>query len=213
MEVFADRTEELGPLSRRAGSVKLGEEGSGVAPRLETGRDVPEKGGRLEVVFVAAEAVPFAKTGGLADVIGALPPALERIGVGARVVIPCHRSAWSAGVAIEATGRPAVMQQALESVRPQGGIAVIAGNARQGEHWPLDPKQLNLGKRILGTWGGDNQPPDDFPRYQRLITTGQLNCEPFLANRYPLGDINRALDELEAGRVMRPIIEISESLD
>ncbi len=91
-------------MSRRAGSVKLGEEGSGVAPRLETGRDVPEKGGRLEVVFVAAEAVPFAKTGGLADVIGALPPALERIGVGARVVIPCHRSAWSAGVAIEATG-------------------------------------------------------------------------------------------------------------
>jgi starch synthase len=58
----------------------------------------------LEVVLIASEAVPFAKTGGLADVVGALPVALARAGVGARVVIPCHRSVWSAGVPIEATG-------------------------------------------------------------------------------------------------------------
>lgn len=110
-------------------------------------------------------------------------------------------------IAIEASGRPEVMQQAIESVRPQGGIAVIAGNAHHGEIWPLDPKQLNLGKRILGTWGGDNQPERDFPRYQRLIVSGQLRCEPFLAHRYSLADINRALDDLEAGRVARPLID------
>jgi S-(hydroxymethyl)glutathione dehydrogenase / alcohol dehydrogenase len=110
-------------------------------------------------------------------------------------------------VAIEATGRPEVMQLALEAVRPQGGIAVIAGNARHGEKWSLDPKQLNQGKRILGTWGGDNQPQQDFPRYQRLLTSGQLRCDHFLAHRYPLAAINQALEDLEAGRVARPLIE------
>lgn len=110
-------------------------------------------------------------------------------------------------IAIEATGRPAVMQQAIESVRAQGGVAVIAGNARHGEQWPLDPKQLNLGKKILGTWGGDNQPERDFPRYQRLIVSGQLHTEAFLKQRYSLDEVNRALDDLEAGRAARPLIE------
>lgn len=112
-------------------------------------------------------------------------------------------------IAIEASGRPAVMQYALEAVRSQGGLAVIAGNARQGEQWLLDPRQLNQGKHIVGTWGGDNQPQRDFPRYQQLLISGQLNCEPFLSNRYSLADINRALDDLESGRVARPLIEIS----
>ncbi len=110
-------------------------------------------------------------------------------------------------VAIEATGRPDVMQLALEAVRSQGGVAVIAGNARHGESWTLDPKQLNQGKRILGTWGGDNQPERDFPRYQRLLTSGQLCCDRFLDHRYPLTAINQALEELEAGRVARPLID------
>ena len=41
--------------------------------------------------MVAAEAVPFAKTGGLADVLGALPPALARLGWRVTIVIPRYR--------------------------------------------------------------------------------------------------------------------------
>jgi S-(hydroxymethyl)glutathione dehydrogenase/alcohol dehydrogenase len=103
------------------------------------------------------------------------------------------------------------MQQALDVVRPQGGIVVIAGNARYGEEWPLDPRQLNQGKRILGTWGGDNQPERDFPRYQRLLVSGQLRCDPFLKDRYSLEDVNRALDDLESGRALRPLIDFPEN--
>lgn len=36
------------------------------------------------------EAVPFAKTGGMADVIGALPFALKKLGVDCRVIIPYY---------------------------------------------------------------------------------------------------------------------------
>ena len=43
-----------------------------------------------KVLIVGAEATPFAKTGGLADVIGALPRALIGQGVDVRVVLPKH---------------------------------------------------------------------------------------------------------------------------
>lgn len=42
----------------------------------------------LKILFVASEAVPFAKTGGLADVAGALPKALKALGHEVIVVIP-----------------------------------------------------------------------------------------------------------------------------
>lgn len=44
------------------------------------------------ILFVASEAVPFVKTGGLGDVIGALPIELSSLGYNIKVVIPFYRS-------------------------------------------------------------------------------------------------------------------------
>ncbi|HEV3141236.1 MAG TPA: glycogen synthase GlgA [Vicinamibacterales bacterium] len=52
-------------------------------------RDAPE------VLLIGSEAQPFAKTGGLADVMGALPSALARAGWKATVAIPKYRGAGS----------------------------------------------------------------------------------------------------------------------
>ncbi len=43
---------------------------------------------KLNILFTASEVVPFEKTGGLADVAGALPKALERLGHNIIVVMP-----------------------------------------------------------------------------------------------------------------------------
>ena len=45
----------------------------------------------MNILIVASEAHPFIKTGGLGDVIGALPKALKDLGVDVRVVIPNYR--------------------------------------------------------------------------------------------------------------------------
>jgi starch synthase len=45
----------------------------------------------LSILMVASEAVPFAKTGGLADVAGALPVALGRLGHSVRMAVPRYR--------------------------------------------------------------------------------------------------------------------------
>ena len=42
----------------------------------------------MKVLIAGAEAVPFAKVGGLADVLGSLPAALRRLRVDARVILP-----------------------------------------------------------------------------------------------------------------------------
>ena len=46
----------------------------------------------MRVVMVAAECVPFAKAGGLGDVIGALPIQLERLGIEVSILLPRYRS-------------------------------------------------------------------------------------------------------------------------
>ena len=44
----------------------------------------------MNVLMVASECAPFVKTGGLADVVGALPAALARVDVDAKVVLPAY---------------------------------------------------------------------------------------------------------------------------
>ena len=45
----------------------------------------------MRVLICASEGAPFAKTGGLADVIGALPKALKQNGCDARVIMPYYK--------------------------------------------------------------------------------------------------------------------------
>jgi S-(hydroxymethyl)glutathione dehydrogenase / alcohol dehydrogenase len=111
-------------------------------------------------------------------------------------------------IAIEVSGRPDVMVQALRAVRRQGGTAVVVGNAHHGETLALDPRELNQGKRLLGTWGGDNVPDRDFPRYCRLIQSGRLNLAPLYSTPFRLSEINEALAALEQRQVARPLIDL-----
>ena len=44
----------------------------------------------MKILFTASECVPFVKTGGLADVVGALAPVLAAKGNDVRVMVPLY---------------------------------------------------------------------------------------------------------------------------
>jgi len=76
----------------------------------------------LNVLIAGSEAFPFAKTGGLGDVLGALPPALERLGHKPVLMIPAYREIRRCGLPIEDTG--------LRYAVPIGGKTVGGGLLR-----------------------------------------------------------------------------------
>ena len=62
-----------------------------------------DKGGFFmkKIIFVASEAVPFIKTGGLADVVGSLPKCFDKEYFDVRVMIPkylCIKEQWRNGM-------------------------------------------------------------------------------------------------------------------
>lgn len=58
----------------------------------------------MKILLASSEAVPFAKTGGLADVCGALPIELARLGHEPVLILPAYRHARYAGVPITPLG-------------------------------------------------------------------------------------------------------------
>ena len=58
----------------------------------------------MKLLFVASEMAPYAKTGGLADVMGALPAQLAGAGHDVRVVVPLYDSVDTKKVTFEAVG-------------------------------------------------------------------------------------------------------------
>lgn len=57
----------------------------------------------MKIAMIASEASPFAKTGGLADVLGTLSLALEQLGHQVTLILPAYRSALQRGFSLEET--------------------------------------------------------------------------------------------------------------
>ncbi len=96
-----------------------------------------------KILMVASEASPFAKTGGLADVIGGLPPALNKRGADVRVIMPKYEFAGKSKMIIrdEATGE-------LEEVEGKKTLTdILNDNNTQLEH--RYDTYINLGWRQL----------------------------------------------------------------
>src|SRR4051794_36465551 len=109
----------------------------------------------LSILMVGSEALPFAKTGGLADVLGALPLALARLGHRVTLVLPKYRG-------LETHGSTSILQVPLGGAPPSTKIVEqpLADGVRVVF---VDRPDLYDRESIYGAGGSDY--PDNARRF------------------------------------------------
>ncbi len=80
---------------------------------------------RLKILFATSEALPLIKTGGLADVCGALPLALRSSGLDVRLVLPAYPEALNRVTDIQAVS-------SLELLGADGPVSVLSAVTDRG---------------------------------------------------------------------------------
>jgi starch synthase len=102
--------------------------------------------------MASSEVVPFAKTGGLGDVVGALSGALARLGIEVAVVLPAYKSILESAFSLQETGMEVEAEIADRRVR-----GVVLKTALDGEvaAYLIRADQYFLRTELYGTAQGD----------------------------------------------------------
>ena len=115
----------------------------------------------MRIVFAASECVPFAKTGGLADVVGALPPELVMLGHEVTVYLPLY-----AGVKAHILGewKYAARSITIPFVSYNRFAGIVDGGRRNGvQYYFIDCPDLFDRPGLYGTPSGDY--PNNWERF------------------------------------------------
>src|SRR3989442_4441134 len=134
---------------------------------------------RPRVLMLGSEALPFAKTGGLADVLGALPPALARLGWDVPVALPKSR-----GV----TGGSLVEQFPVTVGGFTRDVAFVEAPLADGARaWLVDCPDLYDRDGLYGADGTDY--PDNALRFAMLVRAtlefaGRQDAAPSLVHAH-----------------------------
>jgi starch synthase len=130
----------------------------------------------MRIVFAASECVPFAKTGGLADIMGALPAAVAALGHDVTMYLPLYRQAQKQ---LQSTPRKVAIESlTIPFEQYSRFVTVIDGGKREGvQYYFLDCPELFDRESLYGTAGGgysDNA--ERFGLYCRAVieSTKQL---------------------------------------
>jgi len=107
--------------------------------------------------------------------------------------------------AIEAVGRPASAQLAVNVLR-RGGTATILGMMPLAEKVGLSAMDLLSGKKLQGAIMGGNRFPVDIPRLVDFYIRGLLDLDSIIAERIPLSAINDGFDKMKKGDSTRSVI-------
>ncbi|WP_345801624.1 alcohol dehydrogenase catalytic domain-containing protein [Microbacterium sp. AZCO] len=112
-----------------------------------------------------------------------------------------------ADVVIEAAGAARAFETAAQ-LTGVGGRLVTVGLPDPSARASISPLDLVAGARqIIGSYLGSAVPARDIPIFEQLWRDGRLPLDELITARVGLGDVNRAMDELDAGRAIRQLIE------
>lgn len=105
-----------------------------------------------------------------------------------------------------AAGAPGLVEQGLALLR-RGGALVVIGMPASGARSAIDPTALaHDGLRILGSKLGSARPHVDIPTLAELYRQGRLKLDGLVSARYPLEDVNEALESAARGDALRSVL-------
>ena len=105
-----------------------------------------------------------------------------------------------------AAGSRAAIEQGLALLAP-GGTLTIVGMPPSGDLVSFDATDMaGAGQRILGSKMGSTRLRIDIPRLIALYRNGRLKLDELISNRYPLEEINQAIDDVRQDKVLRNVI-------
>lgn len=106
--------------------------------------------------------------------------------------------------ALESSGVPALLRQAIDSLAVSGTVAVV-GAPPVGTDGSFDVNFLLNGRSILGVTEGDSDVATFIPDLVRLYRSGRL---PFdrMVRFYDPEQINEAAEDAAAGRTLKPVL-------
>jgi len=106
---------------------------------------------------------------------------------------------------IESGGQISTIELGFSIIKKTGKL-LFASHPPNGELIKISPHELIGGKKISGSWGGATAPDRDIPSMFTLFDNAKIPLNALLTKRYTLQSINLALNDLENGKVFRPLI-------
>jgi S-(hydroxymethyl)glutathione dehydrogenase/alcohol dehydrogenase len=100
---------------------------------------------------------------------------------------------------VDTTGLNRVRELAYDATHPKSGVTVLCGVPFSRDRLSIDSFPLHMGRRLIGSHGGDTVPETDIPRYVELYRLGKLKLSELITTRFGLADINKAVDIVRAG--------------
>jgi S-(hydroxymethyl)glutathione dehydrogenase/alcohol dehydrogenase len=109
--------------------------------------------------------------------------------------------------ALECIGNPITIRATFDAAR-RGGTAVIVGVGRMEEKIEFNAFELFFNDKTLrGSMYGSAQVRTFMPKLCRLWKAGRLDLESMISRRIQLEDVNDAFRAMEAGEVIRSVID------
>lgn len=171
--------------------------------------------GAVGLAAVAAARASGVRTVVAVDLQASRRQAAERLGalcvdpgalVGTTVVDHVRElTGGGASYAVDTTAVPAVVHDAAQALGSRGTLVVLGLDLAKPE-FSLDAVDLlQAGKTVRGSIEGDSDPHEMVPRLLAMTAAGELPLDDLITT-YPFHEVNAAVEDVLAGRVVKPVL-------